>query len=146
MLIVLIFFSIRPYRKEIYRSATWCILGWSNHEHIKFWYSSKIFCGHSSGTMCSLQDFVRLSMDLFSHAFFFQICPLQSPMKWRSVVSFSSPAAKSFTFRVVGGQTLELVIAQFWSSGVGSHETTNVDLEVTQFLFVWRTYSPLPDI
>ncbi|XP_045813598.1 tripeptidyl-peptidase 2-like isoform X2 [Trifolium pratense] len=59
-----------------------------------------------------------------------QICPLQSPLKWRSVVTFSSPAAKNFTFRVVGGQTLELVIAQFWSSGIGSHETTNVDLKI----------------
>ena len=51
-------------------------------------------------------------------------------------MTFSSPAAKSFTFKVVGGQTLELVIAQFWSSGIGSHETTNVDLQVTQFIFV----------
>ncbi|XP_057424626.1 tripeptidyl-peptidase 2-like isoform X1 [Lotus japonicus] len=59
-----------------------------------------------------------------------QICPLQRPFKWRNVISFSSPAAKSFTFRVIGGQTLELVIAQLWSSGIGSHETTNVDLEV----------------
>ncbi|KAK7279941.1 hypothetical protein RJT34_25002 [Clitoria ternatea] len=59
-----------------------------------------------------------------------QICPLQRPSKWRNVVTFSSPASKSFTFRVVGGQTLELVIAQFWSSGIGSHETTNMDLEI----------------
>ncbi|KAL5069857.1 hypothetical protein RYX36_020744 [Vicia faba] len=59
-----------------------------------------------------------------------QICPLQRPLKWRSVINFSSPASKSFTFRVVGGQTLELVIAQFWSSGIGSHESTNVDLKV----------------
>ncbi|XP_027363708.1 tripeptidyl-peptidase 2-like isoform X2 [Abrus precatorius] len=59
-----------------------------------------------------------------------QICPLQRPFKCRNVITFSSPAAKSFTFRVVGGQTLELVIAQFWSSGIGSIETTSVDLEV----------------
>lgn len=59
-----------------------------------------------------------------------QICPLQRPLKWRSVITFSSPAAKNFTFKVVGGQTLELVIAQFWSSGIGSHETTNVDLKI----------------
>lgn len=52
------------------------------------------------------------------------------------MITFSSPAAKSFTFRVVGGQTLELVVAQFWSSGIGSQETTNVDLEVTEFMFV----------
>ncbi|KAF7813180.1 tripeptidyl-peptidase 2-like isoform X1 [Senna tora] len=59
-----------------------------------------------------------------------QICPLQRPLKWESVVTFSSPAAKSFAFKVVGGQTLELVISQFWSSGIGSHETTSVDFEV----------------
>ncbi|WVY96824.1 hypothetical protein V8G54_028975 [Vigna mungo] len=58
-----------------------------------------------------------------------QICPLRRPFARRNVITFSSPAAKSFTFRVVGGQTLELVIAQFWSSGIGSHETTRVDLE-----------------
>ncbi|KAE9618283.1 putative tripeptidyl-peptidase II [Lupinus albus] len=59
-----------------------------------------------------------------------QISPLQSPLKWRNVISLSSPTVKSFAFRVVGGQTLELVIAQFWSSGRGSHETTSVDLEL----------------
>ncbi|RDX94509.1 Tripeptidyl-peptidase 2, partial [Mucuna pruriens] len=59
-----------------------------------------------------------------------QICPLQRPFTRRNVITFSSPAAKSFTFKVVGGQTLELVIAQFWSSGIGSHDTTSVDLEV----------------
>ncbi|KAI4351727.1 hypothetical protein L6164_006053 [Bauhinia variegata] len=59
-----------------------------------------------------------------------QICPLKRPLKWESVVTFSSPAAKSFAFRVVGGQTLELVISQFWSSGLGSHETTSVEFEV----------------
>ncbi|KAK7270488.1 hypothetical protein RIF29_23667 [Crotalaria pallida] len=59
-----------------------------------------------------------------------QISPLQRPLKRRNVVALSSPATKSFTFRVVGGQTLELVIAQFWSSGIGSHETASVDLEL----------------
>ncbi|RYQ94046.1 hypothetical protein Ahy_B09g100248 isoform A [Arachis hypogaea] len=59
-----------------------------------------------------------------------QICPLHRPLTWRSVMTFSSPAAKSFAFKVVGGQTLELVIAQFWSSGIGSQETTSVDLKV----------------
>ncbi|XP_041002868.1 tripeptidyl-peptidase 2-like [Juglans microcarpa x Juglans regia] len=59
-----------------------------------------------------------------------QICPLQRPKKWESVVTFSSPAAKSFAFAVVGGQTMELAIAQFWSSGIGSHEITVVEFEV----------------
>ncbi|KAL5567987.1 hypothetical protein UlMin_024562 [Ulmus minor] len=60
-----------------------------------------------------------------------QLCPLQRPLKWESVVTFSSPSAKSFSFSVVGGQTMELAIAQFWSSGIGSHETTIVDFEIT---------------
>ena len=55
-------------------------------------------------------------------------------MKWESVVTFSSPCAKSFTFSVEGGRTMELAIAQFWSSGIGSHETTVVDFEVTSFV------------
>ncbi|KAH7557647.1 hypothetical protein JRO89_XS11G0196700 [Xanthoceras sorbifolium] len=59
-----------------------------------------------------------------------QICPLRRPCKWESVVTFSSPASKSFAIPVVGGQTMELAIAQFWSSGMGSHETTVVDFEV----------------
>lgn len=59
-----------------------------------------------------------------------QISPLRRPMKWENVVTFSSPSAKSFAFRVEGGRTIELVIAQFWSSGIGSHEPTSVDFEV----------------
>ncbi|XP_022724563.1 tripeptidyl-peptidase 2-like isoform X2 [Durio zibethinus] len=59
-----------------------------------------------------------------------QICPLRRPIKWESVVTFSSPTAKSFAFPVVSGQTMELAIAQFWSSGMGSHETTIVDFEI----------------
>lgn len=60
----------------------------------------------------------------------FQLCPLKRPIKWESVVTFSSPSAKTFSFPVVAGQTVELAIAQFWSSGMGSHETTIVDFEV----------------
>jgi len=63
-----------------------------------------------------------------------QLCPLQRPLKWETAVTFPSPAAKSFAFRVVSGQTLELVISQFWSSGIGSHETASVDFEVIEFL------------
>ncbi|KAG2715893.1 hypothetical protein I3760_03G100000 [Carya illinoinensis] len=59
-----------------------------------------------------------------------QICPLQRPKKWESVITFSSPAAKSFAFAVVGGQTMELAIAQFWSSGIGSQKITVVEIEV----------------
>ncbi|XP_047941197.1 tripeptidyl-peptidase 2 isoform X1 [Salvia hispanica] len=59
-----------------------------------------------------------------------QISPLLRPIKWESVATFSSPSSKSFCFAVEGGRTMELAIAQFWSSGVGSHDVTNVDFEV----------------
>lgn len=72
----------------------------------------------------------------FWHVFYVQMCPLQRPLKWESVATFPSPASKSFAFRVVSGQTLELVIAQFWSSGIGSHDTASVDFEVTEFVFL----------
>ncbi|THG03407.1 hypothetical protein TEA_021254 [Camellia sinensis var. sinensis] len=58
-----------------------------------------------------------------------QISPLQRPMKWESVITFSCPSTKSFAFPVEGGRTMELVIAQFWSSGIGSHEATVVEFE-----------------
>lgn len=68
------------------------------------------------------------------HGFYFlyalQLCPLQRPIKWESVVTFSSPSSQSFTFPVKGGLVIEVTVAQFWSSGVGSHESTVVDLEV----------------
>ncbi|XP_009617650.1 tripeptidyl-peptidase 2 [Nicotiana tomentosiformis] len=59
-----------------------------------------------------------------------QLSPLQRPIKWESVATFSSPSSKSFAFRVEGGRTMELAVAQFWSSGIGSHETTIVDFEI----------------
>ncbi|GFZ15349.1 tripeptidyl peptidase ii [Actinidia rufa] len=77
----------------------------------------RLLCGHQG--LILLEDFL---LTLFS--------PLQRPMKWESVVTFSSPCAKSFAFSVEGGRTMELAIAQFWSSGIGSHETTVVDFEI----------------
>ncbi|KAJ0970189.1 hypothetical protein J5N97_023066 [Dioscorea zingiberensis] len=59
-----------------------------------------------------------------------QICPLKRPTWWNSAALFSSPSLKSFSFSVKGGLTMELAIAQFWSSGIGSHEATTVDFEV----------------
>ncbi|KAG6481698.1 hypothetical protein ZIOFF_058317 [Zingiber officinale] len=59
-----------------------------------------------------------------------QICPLERPRKWESVVMFSSPSVKSFAFPVKGGFAMELTVAQFWSSGIGSHEATLVDFEI----------------
>ncbi|KAJ4953481.1 hypothetical protein NE237_030313 [Protea cynaroides] len=58
-----------------------------------------------------------------------QIFPLKRPIKWENVVTFSSHTARSFAFPVHGGQTMELAIAQFWSSGIRSHETTIVDFK-----------------
>lgn len=59
-----------------------------------------------------------------------QMCPLQRPLKWEKVATFASSGAKSFAFRVISGQTLEIVISQFWSSGIGSHESASVNFEV----------------
>lgn len=59
-----------------------------------------------------------------------QISPLERNIEWDRVVSFSSPSFKSFNFPVRGGLTMELVISQFWSSGIGSQEVALVDFEV----------------
>ena len=49
-------------------------------------------------------------------------------------MTFSSPSCQSFTFPVKGGLVMEFTMAQFWSSGVGSQESTIVDLEVFTLL------------
>ncbi|XP_074282195.1 tripeptidyl-peptidase 2 [Silene latifolia] len=59
-----------------------------------------------------------------------QLSPLKRYMKTEKVVTFSFPSAKTFAFAVEGGRTIELAIAQFWSSGIGSQETTIVDFEI----------------
>ncbi|RAL51416.1 hypothetical protein DM860_010918 [Cuscuta australis] len=59
-----------------------------------------------------------------------QISPLQRPSKWESVAKFSSPSTKSFIVAVEGGRTMEITVAQFWSSGIGSHEITMIDFEI----------------
>ncbi|GLJ21474.1 hypothetical protein SUGI_0396320 [Cryptomeria japonica] len=59
-----------------------------------------------------------------------QICPKCRPIQWGSFVTFTSPSLKSFTFRVESSRTIEITIAEFWSSGNGSHMTTIVDLEI----------------
>ncbi|KAK1266677.1 hypothetical protein QJS04_geneDACA000427 [Acorus gramineus] len=59
-----------------------------------------------------------------------QICPLRKPIKWNKEVTFSSPSLKSFSFLVEGGLMMELAIAQFWLSGVGSHESTTVNFKI----------------
>ncbi|KAK7361425.1 hypothetical protein VNO77_03487 [Canavalia gladiata] len=50
------------YREEIYRGATWCILGCSNHACIKFWYSPKIFHG------CSLDMSIEKTFQMEAYA------------------------------------------------------------------------------
>ncbi|KAI3920187.1 hypothetical protein MKX01_017844 [Papaver californicum] len=60
----------------------------------------------------------------------FFIDTLQRPIKWERVETFSSPSAKSFSFPVEGGQTMELAVAQFWSSGIGSQKITIADFEI----------------
>jgi len=77
-----------------------------------------------------------LIMGSFFTCFLFQMCPLQRPLKWEKAVTFASSGAKSFAFRVISGQTLEIVIAQFWSSGIGSHETASVNFEVTIIIMI----------
>lgn len=129
----------RPYRKKIHRSSAWCNLGWSNNENLRFRHSKKILCGCCSGMTCGLK-LCQIMVILLTHILY-QLCPLQRPLKWETAVTFPSPAAKSFAFRVVSGQTLELVISQFWSSGIGSPETASVDFEVTEFL--WRYFPAL---
>ncbi|KAK9724622.1 hypothetical protein RND81_05G087400 [Saponaria officinalis] len=59
-----------------------------------------------------------------------QLSPLKRYMKMEKVVTFSFPSAKTFSFAVEGGRTIELAVAQFWSSGIGSQETTIVDFEI----------------
>ncbi|KAL8138735.1 hypothetical protein V2J09_004736 [Rumex salicifolius] len=59
-----------------------------------------------------------------------QISPLKRPIKWENVVTFSTPSTKTFAFKVDSGRTMELTIAQFWSSGRGIHEDVIVDFEI----------------
>lgn len=82
---------------------------------------------HAVITVDFLQNFFIFNLPFPCYA---QLCPLKRPLKWESVATFASPSTKNFSFPVVGGQTMELAIAQFWSSGMGSHETTIVDFEV----------------
>ncbi|KAF3597894.1 hypothetical protein DY000_02026985 [Brassica cretica] len=70
-----------------------------------------------------------------------QLCPLRRPIKWEDAATFASPSAKSFAFPVVSGQTMELAVAQFWSSGLGSREPTIVDFEVSGLAIITPAYA-----
>ena len=52
-------------------------------------------------------------------------------LKWETYVIFLPLLPKALPL----GQTLELVISQFWSSDIRSHETTTMDFDVLEFLF-----------
>lgn len=60
-----------------------------------------------------------------------QLVPKKRPVVWTSFVNFQSPASKSFAFPLIGGVTMELTIAQFWSSGNGSHVPATANIEVS---------------
>eukprot|EP00899_Mesostigma_viride_P019360 jgi/Mesvir1/27425/Mv25036-RA.1 len=49
----------------------------------------------------------------------------------KSFVTLSSRQTKTLSMAVVPGTTLELVVAQFWSSGSGSSERATMDVEAT---------------
>lgn len=60
-----------------------------------------------------------------------QLVPKKRPIVWSSFVNFQSPSSKSFAFPLLGGVTMELTIAQFWSSGSGSHVPATAAIEVS---------------
>ena len=60
-------------------------------------------------------------------------------MKWESAATFSSPTSISLAFPVAGGRKIELAVAQFLSSGRGSHETTDVYFEAASYFQTFRT-------
>ncbi|KAJ7534838.1 hypothetical protein O6H91_12G006200 [Diphasiastrum complanatum] len=59
-----------------------------------------------------------------------QLPPRDRPYVWESIATFSLPSSKSFTFVVKGGLTMELTIAQFWSSGSGSRVPASAEVEM----------------
>ena len=86
-------------------------------------------------------NFLRLWSVLLT-CFLCPAVPTAKTFEMGDFCKFSFSAAKSFSFRVVSSQTLELVISQFWPSGTGSHETASVDFEVLEFLFRWTSPPP----
>lgn len=59
-----------------------------------------------------------------------QLVPKKRPIVWTSFVTFQSPLSKSFSFPFIGRVTMELTIAQFWSSGSGSHVPATAEIEI----------------
>ncbi|KAG0562456.1 hypothetical protein M758_9G144800 [Ceratodon purpureus] len=59
-----------------------------------------------------------------------QLIPKKRPVVWSSFVNFQAPSSKTFAFPLIGGVTMELTIAQFWSSGNGSHVPATAEIEI----------------
>ncbi|MCO5584273.1 hypothetical protein L7F22_038197 [Adiantum nelumboides] len=59
-----------------------------------------------------------------------QLVQQKRPVVSESTFVLAGPSTKDFSFRVQGGITMELTVAQFWSSGSGSHLPANATVEI----------------
>eukprot|EP00250_Pteridium_aquilinum_P012313 c20649_g1_i1 orf=679-4899(-) len=59
-----------------------------------------------------------------------QLVQQKRPIVSESVFLLPGPSSKNFSFQVEGGLTMELTVAQFWSSGSGSQLPANVTVEI----------------
>lgn len=59
-----------------------------------------------------------------------QMLEQKRPVVSDSVFALPGPSSKNFNFRVEGGVTMELTVAQFWSSGSGSHLPADATVEI----------------
>ncbi len=73
---------------------------------------------------------VLLLCIVFEHHLSLQLVPMKKPVVWERFVTFQGPSSMSFAFPLQGGLTMELTIAQFWSSGSGSQTVALADIEV----------------
>ncbi|KAI5070002.1 hypothetical protein GOP47_0014345 [Adiantum capillus-veneris] len=59
-----------------------------------------------------------------------QLAQQKRPVVSESTFVLPGPSTKDFSFRVQGGITMELTVAQFWSSGIGSHLPATATVEI----------------
>eukprot|EP00249_Psilotum_nudum_P018372 c26772_g1_i1 orf=205-4470(+) len=59
-----------------------------------------------------------------------QVLPMRRPVVWDNFVTFSGSSSKTFAFPIHGGVTMELTLAQFWTSGIASYVQATAELEV----------------
>ncbi|MCO5584159.1 hypothetical protein L7F22_038082 [Adiantum nelumboides] len=59
-----------------------------------------------------------------------QLVQQKRPVVSESTFVLAGPSTKDFSFRVQGGITMELTVAQFWSSGSGSQLPANATVEI----------------